>query len=146
MPRRYEREIMELLERKEREHRGRERIQRVRHNVDQARGRVAPASAWQKLGGIRWTVASIVLALIAFVLHQAVPSVFTNVGIIVAVGLFLVPVFVRPARSVQADEPMWRGQRIEPTPFPIRPMSPMQRGLFARLRRFLEDVRRGRHR
>lgn len=143
MPRRYEREIMELLERKEREHRGRERIQRVRRNVDQARGKVAPASAWQKLGGIRWTVASIALALVAFVLHQAVPPVLTNVAVFAAVGLFLLPVFVRPAYTLRPDEPTWRGQRIEPTPFPIRPV---HRGPFARFRRFLEDVRRGRHR
>ncbi len=143
MPRRYEREIMELLERKERENRGRERIQRVRRNVDQARGRVAPAGVWQKLGGVRWTVASIALALGAFVLKIALPPVFTNVLIIVAMVLFLVPVFLRPSYTLGADEQTWRGQRIEPTPFSI---GPAYRGPLARLRRFLEDVRRGRHR
>lgn len=137
MPRRYEREIMELLERKEREHRGRERIQRVRRNVHEARKRVGPDTAWQRLGGLRWIVASIVLAVTAFVFSGTIASV-TNVLIIVAVGLFFVPFFTRSAGTPGVDDPVWRGQRIEPTPFPTR-WRP-----FARLRRFLADVRRPR--
>ena len=52
MTRRYEREILELVERKEREHRGRERVQRARRTVDKARHRVSPVHAWERLGAI----------------------------------------------------------------------------------------------
>ncbi len=127
MTRRYEREILELLERKDREHRGRERIERVRRNMDQARQRAASNNeTWQRVGALRWTIASLVLAVLAFIFHTTIHGV-TNIAILVAVALFFVPVFLRPSYTLRADDPMWRGQRIEPTPFPQRRGGPFWR-------------------
>lgn len=143
MTRRYEREILELLERKDREHRGRERIQRVRRNVDQAKQRASTHSeAWQRLGALRWTVSSLVLAVLAFIFHTTIPSV-TNVVILVAVVLFFVPVFLRPAYTLRTDDPTWRGERMDTLPFPP------QRGgggPLWRIRQLFGDGRRDRDR
>jgi len=142
MTRRYEREILELLERKDREHRGHERIQRVRRNVNQAKERASTHSeAWARLGALRWTVSSIVLALLAFIFHTTFPAI-TNVVILVAVVLFFVPVFLRPAYTVRTDDPMWRGERRDPLSFPPQRGGP----LLWRIRQLFGDGRRDRDR
>lgn len=139
MTRRYEREILEMLERKEREHKGRERIERVRRNMHQAKQRAATNNeVWQRFGALRWTVASLVLALLAFIFHMAVPAV-TNIVVLVAITLFFVPVFLRPAHTLRSDDPMWRGQRIEPIPFPQQRGGPLWR-----IRQLFGDGRRHR--
>ncbi|HEY8290959.1 MAG TPA: hypothetical protein VIG44_00660, partial [Thermomicrobiales bacterium] len=96
MTRRYEREILELVERKEREHRGRERVQRARRTVDKARHRVSPVHAWERLGAISWMAASLTLAIVAFILHTTAPNVAAAL-VLVAVVLFFVPVVYRPS-------------------------------------------------
>lgn len=114
MTRRYEREILELVERKEREHRGRERVQRARRNIDKARHRVSPARAWERLGPISWMAASLTLAIIAFVLHTTARTPAAAL-VLIAVILFFVPVIYRPT-GTQSEEARWRGQIIDLPP------------------------------
>ena len=114
MTRRYEREILELVERKEREHRGRERVQRARRTVDKARHRVSPVQAWERLGAISWMAASLTLAIIAFVLHTTVPTPAAAL-VLIAVILFFVPVIYRPT-SARTEDAHWRGQIIDLPP------------------------------
>lgn len=139
MTRRYEREILELLDRKEREHRGRERIERVRRNMHQAKQRAASNNeAWQRLGALRWTIASLVLALLAFIFHTTIPNV-TNVAVLIAAALFFVPIFFRPSYTLRTDDPLWRGQRVDPIPFPQQRGGPLWR-----IRHLFGDGRRNR--
>lgn len=114
MTRRYEREILELVERKERENRGRERVQRARRKIDKARHRVSPARAWERLGPISWLAGSLTLAIVAFVLHTTVPNVAAAL-VLVAVGLFFAPIVYRPSNS-QGEDARWRGQIIDLPP------------------------------
>lgn len=134
MTRRYEREIAELLDRDEREHRGRERIERVRRNVHQARHRVSPNPLLEKLGPLGWMVGSLTLAIVAFVLHTSLPTV-AGILVLVAVGLFFVPVVWRSGAS--EEQKTWRGQVID---------LPPRTGPFQKLRRYLWQARRDRRR
>lgn len=108
MTRRYEREILELVERKEREHRGRERVERARRRLDKARNRWSPMRAWDRLGPISWLAASLTLAIVAFILHTTVPG-FAAALVLVAVLLFFAPIVYRPAEA-RSDAARWRGQ------------------------------------
>jgi len=135
MTRRYEREILELVERKEREHRGRERIARARRNLDKARHRVSPGRAWERLGGIGWMVMSLSLAIIAFILHTTAPTP-AAVLVLVAVVLFFVPVVYRPGESHGADA-HWRGQIID---------LPPRDGPFQSIRRRIWQIKQERRR
>ena len=139
MPRRYEREILELVERKEREHRGRERIERARRKLDKARGRVSPARHWERLGGLSWMVASLTLAVVAFVLHVSTPRV-AAVLVLVAVAIFFVPVVYRPA-STRGDDAHWRGQVID-----LPPRDGPFQGVRNRIWKIKQDRRRQRGR
>ena len=135
MTRRYEREILELVERKERENRGRERIQRARRGLDKARHRASPVQVWERLGAAGWLVASVALAVIAFILHTTVPIV-AAVMALVAVGLFFAPVVYRPSTS-RSDDSRWRGQIID---------LPPRDGPFQGIRQFIWRMRRERRR
>ncbi len=134
MSRRYEREIVELLERDERDHRGRERIERVRRNVDATRQRVQPRSTWERFGGLSWMIASLVLAIFAFIIHSRVPLI-GSVLVCIAVGLFFVPVVLRT--DVQNDRKMWRGEIID---------LPPRSGPFQGVRHYLWQIRTNRRR
>jgi hypothetical protein len=139
MTRRYEREILELVERKEREHRGRERVQRARRKIDKARHRVSPVRAWERLGAIGWIVGSLTLAIVAFVLHTTAPNIAAAL-ILVAVGVFFVPVVYRPS-SAQSDDARWRGQVID-----LPPRDGPLQGVRRRIWQIKQDRRRQRNR
>jgi len=114
MTRRYEREILELVERKERENRGRERVARARRNFHHARHRVSPMRLWERLGSARWLASSLTLAIVAFVIHNALPNVAAALALL-AVIFFFLPVVYRPD-SAQSDSARWRGQVIDLPP------------------------------
>ncbi len=135
MTRRYEREILELVERKEREHRGRERVARARRNLDKARHRASPGRMWERLGGIGWMVASLSLAIVAFILRTTVPTP-AAVLVLVAVVLFFVPVVYRSAGS-RSEDAHWRGQIID---------LPPRDGPFQGIRRRIWQIKQGRRR
>lgn len=140
MTRRYEREILELVERKEREHRGRERIQRARRGLDKARHRASPVPLWARLGAAGWMVASLTLAVLAFILHTTVPLVAAAL-VLIAVGLFFAPVVYRPTDS-RRDDAHWRGQIID-----LPPRDGPFQGVRQRIWRIKHDRRqRGRNR
>ncbi len=139
MTRRYEREILELVERKEREHRGRERVERARRNLDKARHRVSPGRAWERFGGISWLAASLALAIIAFVLRAAVPNIAAAL-VLIAVLLFFAPVVYRPASS-RSDDARWRGQIID-----LPPRDGPLQGVRHRIWKMKQDRRRQRGR
>ncbi len=139
MTRRYEREILELVERKEREHRGRERVARARRGLDKARHRASPVRAWERLGGIGWMVASLSLAIIAFILRTTAPNPAAAL-VLIAVLLFFVPVVYRPAESRSADA-RWRGQIID-----LPPRDGPFQGIRRRIWQIKQDRRRQRGR
>ncbi len=139
MTRRYEREILELVERKEREHRGRERVARARRNLDKARHRASPSKAWERLGGIGWMAASLSLAILAFILRTTVPTP-AAILVLVAVALFFVPVIYRPAGS-RSEDARWRGQIID-----LPPRDGPFQGIRHRIWQIKQDRRRQRGR
>lgn len=139
MTRRYEREILELVERKEREHRGRERVARARRNLDKARHRASPGRMWERLGGVGWMVASLALAIIAFILHTTVPNPAAALALI-AVLLFFVPVVYRPTGSHNEDA-RWRGKIID-----LPPRDGPFQGIRRRIWQIKQDRRRQRGR
>lgn len=139
MTRRYEREILELVERKEREHRGRERVARARRNLDKARQRASPSQVWERLGGIGWMVASLALAILAFVLHTTAPNP-AAVLVLVAVVLFFVPVIYRPT-DARNEDAHWRGQIID-----LPPRDGPFQGVRRRIWQIKQDRRRQRGR
>jgi len=139
MTRRYEREILELVERKEREHRGRERVARARRNLDKARHRASPSQAWERLGGMGWMAASLSLAILAFILRTTVPTP-AAILVLVAVVLFFVPVIYRPAGS-RSEDAHWRGQIID-----LPPRDGPFRGIRHRIWQIKQDRRRQRGR
>lgn len=135
MTRRYEREILELVERKEREHRGRERVARARRNLDKARHRASPVRMWERLGGIGWMAASLTLAILAFILHTTAPNP-AAVLVLIAVVLFFVPVVYRPTES-RSEDAHWRGQIID---------LPPRDGPFQTVRRRIWQIKQDRRR
>ncbi|MGI8690134.1 MAG: hypothetical protein ACR2M3_16275 [Thermomicrobiales bacterium] len=139
MTRRYEREILELVERKEREHRGRERVAHARRNLDKARHRVSPIRAWQRLGGIGWMAASLSLAILAFILHTTTPTP-AAVLVLVAVVLFFVPIIYRPTGS-RRENAHWRDQIID-----LPPRDGPFQGVRRRIWQIKQDRRRQRGR
>lgn len=139
MTRRYEREILELVERKEREHRGRERVQRARRKIDKARHRISPGQVWERLGPISWLVGSLTLAIVAFVLHTTAPNVAAAL-VLIAVGLFFAPVVYRPG-SMQGEDARWRGQIID-----LPPRDGPLQGVRHRIWKIKQDRRRQRGR
>jgi hypothetical protein len=139
MTRRYEREILELVERKERENRGRQRVERARRNIDKARHRVSPTRAWERLGAISWMAASLTLAIIAFVLHTTTPNIAAGL-VLASVILFFMPVIYRPAGS-RSDDSRWRGQVID-----LPPRDGPFQGIRRRIWQIKQDRRRQRDR
>jgi hypothetical protein len=139
MTRRYEREILELVERKEREHRGHERVERARRNIDKARHRVSPVHAWERLGAISWMAASLTLAIIAFVLHTTARTPAAAL-VLIAVILFFVPVIYRPT-TARAEDAHWRGQIID-----LPPRDGPFQGVRRRIWQIKQDRRRQRGR
>lgn len=139
MTRRYEREILELVERKEREHRGRERVARARRSLDKARHRASPVQMWERLGGIGWMIASLALAIVAFVLHTSAPTPAAAL-VLVAVLLFFVPVVYRPTGS-RSEDARWRGQIID-----LPPRDGPFQGIRRRIWQIKQDRRRQRGR
>jgi hypothetical protein len=113
MTRRYEREILELVERKEREHRGRERVARARHNLHRARNRFSPLRLWEWLGSASWLSASLTVAVVAFALHNAVPDIAAGLALL-AVLFFFLPVVYQPGKA--RNEARWRNQVINLPP------------------------------
>ena len=89
-------------------------MQRARRKIDKARHRVSPMRAWERLGAIGWMAASLTLAIVAFILHTTAPSVAATL-VLVAVGLFFVPVVYRPT-AAQREDAHWRGQIIDLPP------------------------------
>lgn len=114
MTRRYEREILELVERKERENRGRDRVARARRNLDQARHRAAPTQFWQRLGSGAWLVASLGLAILSFTLRIAMPLV-AAIMVLGAVACFFVPI-IFGMEGTGTGSQRWRGQVIDLPP------------------------------
>ncbi len=114
MTRRYEREILELVERKERENRGRERVSRARRSLDQVRQRAAPMERWERLGSGAWLVASLALAVLSFVLRVSMPLVAAIV-VLAAVACFFVPI-IFGMEGAGAGSQRWRGQVIDLPP------------------------------
>ncbi len=139
MTRRYEREILELVEREERDHRGRERVERARRKIHKAQHRISPARAWERLGALGWMVASLTLAIVGFVLHTTAPNV-AAVLVLIAVALFFVPVVYRPTEA-QSDDARWRGQIIE-----LPPRDGPFQGIRRRIWQIKQDRRRQRGR
>ena len=114
MTRRYEREILELVERKERENRGRERVARARRSLDQARHRAAAPALRERLGPGGWLVASLGLAILAFALQTVVPLVAAFMAL-AAVACFFAPIIVG-ADGTGLGSRRWRGQVIDLPP------------------------------
>ncbi len=114
MTRRYEREILELVERKERENRGRERVARARRNLHQARHRFSPMRLWERLGSACWLATSLTLAIASFILKDVIPNIAAAL-VLLAVIFFFLPVVYRPD-SARNDSAKWRGQVIDLPP------------------------------
>ncbi len=117
MTRRYEREILELLERKDREHRGRERSSgcgaiSIRPATGGYKQRNVAAGRRASLD-----VASIVLALLAFVFHTTIHGgdkcLDPRCG-----RAFLRTGLSASCVHLRTDDPMWRGEHMGTLPFP----------------------------